>query len=154
MYCVECDQPIDKRVYYYSTENFGFALCRNHQEWLRNYDLKITLDAKLLYLALKDRNVPAELEKYDGHKTVDIVIEEARVHLEIDGMQHNYDPRQARADLRRTYHSFKNGYFTLRIPNSLIRDDLDDTADWIVDLLILGRKKAAKKSFSFFKLFQ
>jgi hypothetical protein len=116
--------------------------------------MKITDDALDLYFALKECGVPAELEKYDGYKTVDIAIEEAKVHIEVDGMQHNYSSRQALSDLKRTYYSFKKGYFTLRIPNSLIRDELDDTVDYIIDLLKLSKKRSSKKVFSGVKMFR
>jgi hypothetical protein len=155
MYCLECDCTIDKAVYNYSTNYFGVPLCRNHQNWIKQLDpRKITEYALTLYFALKECGVPAELEKYDGFKTIDVAIEEAKVHIEVDGGQHNYSSRQVLSDLQRTYYSFKKGYFTLRIPNSLIRDDLDDTVDLIVDLLKVGRRKEAKKGFSIFKLFQ
>ena len=76
------------------------------------------------------------------------------MHIEVDGGQHNFDGRQALSDLKRTYYSFKQGYFTLRIPNSLIRYHLDDTTNYIIDLLELNRRRTTKKGFSIFKLFQ
>ena len=151
MYCLECDKALEKPVFYYSTENFGIPLCRIHQSWVLHLDYKTTDDALSLYFALKERGVPDQLEKHDGFKSVDIAIEEAKVHIEVDGVHHNFDSRQAMSDLQRTYHSFKKGYFTLRIPNSLVRRDLEETADWIVEILKFGKKKAAKKSVSFFK---
>jgi hypothetical protein len=36
---------------------------------------------------LKKREVPAELEKFDGHKTIDIAVADARVNIEVDGSQ-------------------------------------------------------------------
>jgi len=151
MYCLECDKPIERAVFYYSSENFGVALCRYHQTWIRQIDPKTTDDALSLYFALKERGVPAQLEKHDGFKSVDIAIEEAKVHIEVDGMHHSFDSRQAMSDLHRTYYSFKKGYFTLRIPNSLVRQDLEETADWIVEILKFGKKKATKRNVSFFK---
>jgi len=38
-------------------------------------------------------------------------------------------------DLLRTLHSFKKGYLTLRIPNSLIRDNLELAAGYITDYI-------------------
>jgi very-short-patch-repair endonuclease len=55
--------------------------------------------------------------------------------IEVDGVHHNLQHRQALADLKRTYHSFLKGYFTLRIPNTLIHWSIDETADYIVDFL-------------------
>ena len=84
-----------------------------------------------------ERNVPAELEKYDGYKTIDIAVTDAKVNIEVDGAHHNYDHRQALADLQRTYFAFKKGYLTLRIPNSLVKSNLNDTADYITQFLNL-----------------
>ena len=111
MDCLECNCSIPSNVYYYSTENFGIPLCRKHQDWIDSH--KATEYAKTLYFALKERGVPAELEKYDGHKSIDIAIVEARVNIEVDGSHHNRDSGQARADLRRTLFSFKKGHFAI-----------------------------------------
>lgn len=159
MNCLECDCPIQKDVYNYSTDYFGVPLCRTHQNWVKKISQSITIteEAIILYFLLRENNVPAELEKYDGFKTVDIVIEEAKVHIEIDGGHHNYNHRQALADLKRTYHSFRNGYLTLRIPNSLIKNDPEETAAYITDFLVLNRDRnmgKIKKGFSKFKLFK
>jgi very-short-patch-repair endonuclease len=156
MYCLECDSPITKEVYNYSTSNIGVPLCRHHQNWVKRQlvNRSTTNEALSLYFALRYRGVPAELEKDDGYKHVDISIEEANVHIEVDGGHHNYDSHQALSDLKRTYHSFKKRYFTIRIPNSLVHHCLDETADTLVDVLELGRKKAATKGFSFFGLFK
>jgi len=153
MNCLECNCSIPSNVYYYSTKNFGISLCREHQDWIDNH--KATDYAIALYFALKERGVPAELEKYDGHKTIDIAIVEAKVNIEVDGSHHNRDSKQARTDLRRTLFSFKKGYFTLRIPNSLIREDLiDDIADDIVEMLIIGRKRNVKERTMLFKRYK
>jgi len=83
------------------------------------------------------------MEKYDGYKHIDIIIQEAKVNIEVDGLHHNYNPSQALADLKRTYFSFLDGYLTLRIPNSLVKDNdtLEETANYIVDFLIENLNK-------------
>jgi very-short-patch-repair endonuclease len=152
MYCLECNCSIPGDVYHYSNKNFGFPLCRHHQNWARNH--KSTDEAITLYFLLKENGVPAELEKNDGHKSVDIVIEEAKVHIEVDGMHHNYDNRQALTDLKRTYHSFKKGYFTLRIPNSLMKWDAIETANQITDFLQVSKNKNSKRPSTFLGFFR
>jgi len=157
MNCLECYCAIDKAVYNYSTDKFGIPLCRDHQNWVRKQEKISTFYAMKLYFLLKENGVPALLEKSDGYKCVDIAIEEAKVHIEVDGGHHNYNQRQALADLRRTYHSFREGYITLRIPNSLMCNDKvsKETADCITDFLVINRDRVkVKKSFSIFKLFQ
>ncbi len=95
----------------------------------------ITEEAKRLFYELKKRGVPAELEKFDGYKHIDIAIPEAKFNIEVDGMHHNFSSKQALADLKRTYYSFKKGYFTLRIPNPLIREEIENVADLITEIL-------------------
>ncbi|MFA7380572.1 MAG: hypothetical protein WC150_08935 [Bacteroidia bacterium] len=108
-----------------------------HQVWIDNMSAQTTYETIRLYFALRQRGVPAELEKYDGTKHIDISISDAKINIEVDGAHHNFDRNQALTDLMRTYYSFLKGYYTLRIPNSLVYDDkiLEKTADWIVNLL-------------------
>ncbi len=141
--CLECNNNIEPPVYNYSTSNFGIPLCISHQNWVRNMPDETTDEALSLYFALKLRGVPAEIEKFDGHKTIDIAVTHAKVNIEIDGSHHNWKPQQALADLKRTYFSFKKGYLTLRIPNSLVRNHLDETADLITEILVENRSKIA-----------
>jgi very-short-patch-repair endonuclease len=93
--------------------------------------------------------VPAQLEKFDGFKHIDIAIPEAKVNIEVDGSHHNYSTKQALADLKRTYHSFLKGYLTLRIPNSLVKNDfvLEETADYIVGFLNENRQRVLYKQY-------
>lgn len=138
-YCLECGVNIEWNVYNYSNKEFGVPLCINHQKWIRSIDT--TEETIALYFALKERDVPAELEKFDGYKTIDIAVTEAKVNIEVDGMQHNFSNRQALADLKRTYYSFLKGYITLRVPNTLIRSDIEETADFITEILIESRRQ-------------
>lgn len=140
--CLECNQYLTEGVIEFSINNFGITLCMQHQEWIRNMQSQTTFETIRLYFALKKRGVPAQMEKFDGYKHIDIAIPEAKVNIEVDGRQH-HDNRQALADLKRTFHSFVKGYFTLRIPNSLVYDDniLEETAQYIVDLLNENVKK-------------
>ncbi|WP_210410146.1 DUF559 domain-containing protein [Leptospira selangorensis] len=138
-YCNVCKVTISFEVYQFSMDKIGLPLCRNCQSSSskrKNNILESTLEAKALYNALKARGVPAKLELFDGFKHIDIAIPEAKVNIEVDGGHHNFDKKQALADLKRTYYSFKKGYLTLRIPNSLItKGNLNETADFIVDFL-------------------
>ncbi|HEX4372924.1 MAG TPA: DUF559 domain-containing protein [Puia sp.] len=129
--CLECDCVIILAEAKYSKLNFGIALCRSCQIKFKNLKRPPTQEAKLLFEALRKRGVPAEIEKFDGFKRIDIAITEAKVNIEVDGCHHNLSPKQAISDLYRTYFSFKKGYLTLRIPNSLIKDNLEQTADLI-----------------------
>ncbi len=100
-------------------------------------------------IELKRRGVPAELEKWDGKKTIDIAVVEAKVNIEVDGGQHNYNSNQALVDLQRTLYSFKKGYLTLRIPNSLIKRDIQKTADLITEFCVESRDQLDEEYFYF-----
>jgi very-short-patch-repair endonuclease len=131
--CIECNDHVTWNVYNYSTQKFNVPLCMTHQNWINN--VKSTQEVKDLYLALRLRGVPALIEYNDGFKTVDIVIHEIKVHIEVDGGQHIYNPDQAYTDLQRTYFSFVEGYITFRIPNVLIRKNLGKTIDSLIKIL-------------------
>ena len=139
--CLHCNTGIDFRVFNYSVENMGVPLCRACQSWIKDMSYQTTLETMQLYFALIQRGVPAEIEKFDGHKTIDIAVTDAKVNIEIDGQHHNFNPHQALSDLKRTYHAFRKGYLTLRIPNSLIRYNLEETADLITGFLMENRNR-------------
>jgi len=149
--CLECGCTLSIGVSKYSYELFGIPLCREHQDWVKKLEPSVTGEAIRLYFALRQRGVPAELEKWDGYKHIDIAIVEAKVNIEVDGVHHNLDTAQALADLKRTYHSFLKGYLTLRIPNALVRTDyhLEETADYIVGFLIENRNRDNKLNKNF-----
>jgi hypothetical protein len=131
--CIECNNFLEWDVFNHSMSEFSAPLCIDHQHRISNSGT--TPEAFHLYLALKVRGVPAELEKFDGYKTIDIAVPEAKVNIEVDGAHHNFDNWQALSDLKRTYHSYMKGYLTLRIPNKLIHWNLEETANYIVDFL-------------------
>jgi len=123
-YCNICKKSITGPEYDFSMDNFNKALCRDHQP---------TPEARKLGHALEDRGWDIEFEKLDGFKHIDIAITEAKVNIEVDGIHHHFNNEQALADLKRAFHSFKKGFLTIRIPNSLVRNQniLEKTADYI-----------------------
>ena len=104
-----------------------------HKDYGREQDHGATPEARELGKRLAEYGWKVELEKWDGHKHIDIAIVESKVNIEVDGGQHNYSVHQALADLERTYYSFRKGYVTLRIPNVLVRnsDTIKTTAAFI-----------------------
>lgn len=144
--CIECDIIIEERVFDYSINNYNHPLCRNCQDWfcdILEYSTA-TDEAIELYFALKRRGVPALIEKHDGFKTIDIAVPDAKVNIEVDGTHHNFNSQQAFSDLNRTLYSFKKGFFTLRIPNSLVRFHLEDTADKITEFLVVSKSRQSR----------
>lgn len=147
--CYECGSALSIGVIDFSKKTYGITLCMEHQQWI-NYMQNVTTQETIrLYFALKERGIPAQLEKYDGYKHIDIAIPEAKMNIEVDGRHHNHDAKQALSDLKRTYYSFLKGFYTLRIPNSLVYNDsiLEETADYIVELLNESVKKKYVRRF-------
>ena len=93
-----------------------------------------TPQAQALYNALIARGIKCELEKWDGHKHIDIAIPWAKMNIEIDGIQHYLDTKQITSDYQRNYYSVKKGFKTLRYPNFVIEKYLDSVADAIAKI--------------------
>lgn len=106
-----------------------------------------TARQRKLYYALKKQGVPAKMELNDGYKTIDIAVPDAMINIEVDGIPHNSFGRQALSDLQRTYYSMKKGYFTIRIPNSLIDYHFEETVDLIVGILNESREQLEEEDF-------
>ncbi len=135
--CLECGKIITSEINNYSIKEYGIPLCINCQKWVQKMSSISTPFAMRLYFDLKIQGIPAELEKYDGHKHIDIIIECAKLHIEVDGSHHNTDEKQALADLKRTYYSYKKGYYTIRIPNTLTVNNLLSTSNYITEIINL-----------------
>ena len=131
-YCNECKKTISKTVYDFSKSKYDKPLCKAHQR-----ATKSTPQTKELASFLERKGWKVELEKWDGHKHIDIAITKAKVNIEVDGAKHTFSEKQALSDLKRTYYSFKKGYVTLRIPNALVKNKrtLEETANYINDFL-------------------
>jgi very-short-patch-repair endonuclease len=147
--CCHCYERISLKVHSFSMEHFELPLCIPCQEDFKIRCEKATPIAVALYKKLKIRGVPAELEKWDGKKTIDIAVVDAKVNIEVDGGQHNYSASQALSDLKRTLFAFKKGYLTLRIPNSLVKHDLEKTADLITEFLNTSKEQLDESDWAF-----
>ena len=147
--CCHCHEAISPKVYSFSVENYELALCIPCQEDFKTRCQKATPLAIALFKKLKIRGVPAELEKWDGTKTIDIAVTDAKVNIEVDGGQHNFNADQAMRDLLRTLLAFKKGYLTLRIPNSLVKYNLEQTADLITEFLRESKEQLEMDLYGF-----
>jgi very-short-patch-repair endonuclease len=132
--CCNCQHPIDEQVYNYS-------LCIPCQRSLRDKIEATTPHTLALYFLLRKKGIAAQLEKFDGFKTIDIAVVEAKLNIEVDGSHHNTKHEQALSDLKRTYYAFEKGYYTLRIPNSLIKTHPIETADYVANFVQLSLRK-------------
>ena len=129
--CVNCDVSISPKVNTFSTGYYSIPLCITCQQLLEPLIQNASELTVQLYAALRHRHIPAQLENFDGFKTIDIAVPQAKINIEVDGHQHNTDAHQALSDLKRTFYSFKQGYYTIRIPTTLVRHHLDETARYI-----------------------
>ena len=137
-HCIKCSYSVYESVVQYCGKYLhGFTLCKKCQKWYKTDVPGITPESKKLYLALRLRGVNVELEKHDGHKHIDLAItgKGLKLNIEVDGSQHYTCPEQSWSDIQRTYHSLLKVFYTLRLPNVLVRDRLDETADLVVELL-------------------
>ena len=141
MVCSSCQNFVSDKEYNYSIDNFGKVLCRECQGKYANLKNKhakrkekSTPEAQKIYEILLKSGINAKLEQWDGLKHINIAIPDYKVNIEIDGKQHQNE-KQALADLKRTYYSFKKNYVTLRIPNELVRENIYETAKYIIKFL-------------------
>jgi very-short-patch-repair endonuclease len=142
-HCMCCPDPIDYREYTYTMDSYGIAMCST---CTRHYISKLPQSEpleRILYAALLNKGIKgAELQYFDGFKTVDIAILPARLHIEIDGSHHT-QVNQGITDMWRSYYSLKqNGVLTLRIPNAVVLEDVESAATLIRKVVLLRQSAA------------
>lgn len=79
-----------------------------------------TKHEQMLFDALIQEGVSAQLGYYDGHKTVDIAVPEAKLYIEVDGIQHFTNPKQILSDLKRNHFSDGDDFRTFYTTNQLV----------------------------------
>ena len=83
----------------------------------------------LLEEALRDEGLNITPQFSDKElKVVDLRSVEAKVDIEVDGLQHLLNPIQINRDLDRSYYSQKDGYTTLHVPNREVHTHLKKIA--------------------------
>lgn len=91
--------------------------------------------AQALYEGLLQKGVKAELEYSDGHKTVDIAILEARLFIEVDGIQHFTDANQILRDFKRYHYSDGDDFSTFYVTNQIIENYLEEVVEALVKVI-------------------
>ena len=145
--CCHCHELLSPKLYSFSIEHFELPFCVPCGEEFKLSSQKTTPLALALFIELKKRGVPAQLEKWNGDKTFDISIEDAKVNIEVDAGQQSFSADQAMRNLLGTLVAFKKGYLTLRIPNSLVKYNLPHTADLITEFLMESKEVVGSDSF-------
>lgn len=113
-YCKKCGKGISDDEYSFSWHRFHKPLCRKDQP---------TEEARKIGKALESRGWKVIYEAFDDYKHVDLSIPDAKVDIEVDGLHHYTDHIQALRDLERARHSYKDGFYTVHIPNILADND-------------------------------
>jgi very-short-patch-repair endonuclease len=95
--------------------------------------------ALALHSALIKEGIAASLECFDHHKSVDICIPEARLNIEIDGLQHFVNSAIIESDFKRDHYSDLQGIATLRVPNYVADEHLEEIVR-AIKKVVLHRK--------------
>jgi very-short-patch-repair endonuclease len=148
-FCNECGKTISEEVHRFSKDHYSRALCMEHQPKPANKSHykkpEPTPQALKLGNLLKSMGHKVEFEKYDGYKHIDIAIVDKKVNIEVDGGQHQ-GKVQALRDLKRTFYSWNKSFVTLRIPNSLTKEEtIEETAKYIDKFLRKDRAQLEKE---------
>lgn len=88
-----------------------------------------------LYCALISRGIKAIPHYSDGHKTVDIAILDARLFIEVDGLQHFTNSEQIMSDFKRYHYSDEDDFSTFYVTNQIIDEFLDDVVNALVKVI-------------------
>lgn len=91
--------------------------------------------SRLLCDELRRRGIEPIMEYNDGHKTVDLAILPARIYIEVDGIQHLSNPEQIIRDFKRDYYSSRDGFYTIRIPNEVLKKHQGSIADALAEVI-------------------
>jgi len=98
-------------------------------------NIKPTKEALLLNEALKKEDIETKLEYWDGHKHVDIYVPKGKLYIEIDGVHHYTSVRQIISDFQRDHYSDDEGFRTLRIPSSIIFEEVGSITKAVIRIL-------------------
>lgn len=104
-----------------------------------------TKEECMLKTALEERGIKVVMEYNDGFKRIDIYIPEARLNIEVDGLQHLTDPTQILRDFHRQYYSEKSGHHTIHIPNIAIRYYLNDITKALTEVIVMLKLERLQK---------
>lgn len=90
-----------------------------------------TKQTRELYETLSRKGLKVIEEYSDGHKHVDIAIPQARIYIEVDGLQHFTDPAQIERDFKRDHYSDGDDFDTIHIPNLILEHHLEGVSEAI-----------------------
>ena len=137
MTCLECDKELSYIDHKESMESLGVELCPRHKKRIdRLIKTNNTPVAAIqLYYELKATGESPMLEWWDGSKFVDLAFSRVKLNIEIDDQYEKLTDVQAIEHLQDVMQSFKNGFTTIRIPDTLVRFHLKDTVQTILGIM-------------------
>lgn len=95
----------------------------------------------LLTEALKKRLVHVIPQFNDTHKHIDLYLPEAKINIEVDGIQHLINAKHIISDFGRTYYADKAGYNTIHIQNETLDKYIEEIADAITEVVTIRKNK-------------
>ncbi len=129
MTCLECNKELSYMDHREAMDAFGVELCAKHKKridrLMRSNNTPVA--AIQLYYALKEAGESPMLEWWDGKKHVDLAFSRVKLNIEIDDKYDKLTDKDAISHLQEVMHSFKNGFTTIRIPDTLIKYHLKET---------------------------
>ena len=137
MKCIECQKKLSDNQLNEALVTYRVPLCSKHKKRLDGLIEKHStpIEAIQLYYGLKQANVRPMLEWWNGKRSVDIAISRAKLNIIIDTEYERMTHQEAMHDLEDTMHSFKNGFTTIRIPQTLIQHYLLETIQNVLGIV-------------------
>ena len=139
--CQQCHKPISQGVYKFSREQYGYALCLDHQRWMEDCGADSLI--RELYFTLKSKNIPVQLEYFAGKQLVDIAIP-GKLYISVDPKEVDSQPLQDLAHWRAQGQGPSQEVPTVRIPDSLARNSeqwhqaIDTITEYCLELKEVG----------------
>ncbi len=108
-YCCVCNETISERVYRYSMDKFGKALCMTHQKTHQETPFPTNQESKITPQAIRLSKALNDLQTITATSTL-TSLSHRHDFIELDGMQHAFNPKQMIADDDRDKYSQKSGW--------------------------------------------
>lgn len=137
MKCIECQKKPSEHELNEALVSYQVPLCTKHKDRIDGLIEKhrTPIEAIQLYYGLKQANVRPMLEWWNGKRSVDIAISRAKLNIIIDTEYDRMTHEEAMHDLEDIMHSFKNGFTTIRIPQTLIQHYLLETIQNVIGIV-------------------
>ncbi len=137
MTCLECKKKLSYLDHRESIELFQTELCSAHRKRLERLinTNQIPREAAILYYGLIQAGVKPMLAWWDGKNTVDLAVSRVKLNIEVDSGYESLSHEQALNDLEASHALLQNGFTTIRIPNFLIRNHLQEIVMNIVGII-------------------